>query len=139
MREGYCMLAAEWIRSLQNPDGGWGENCDSYHRPELRGVGPSTAAQTAWALMAIFATGDYQSESAARGIRYLMETSRNGVWEDQSWTGTGFPQVFYLKYHLYSVYFPILALSEYCRHRSGHAAEIFRGLPDWQRILDRTR
>jgi len=139
MREGFCLQAAEWIRSLQNPDGGWGESCDSYHRSELRGVGPSTAAQTAWALMGIFATGDFSSESALRGVRYLLNTSRSGTWEDSSWTGTGFPQVFYLKYHLYSVYFPMLALNEYRRHQSGGAEHPFRGLPDWQRILDRTR
>ena len=72
MTEGTCMQAAEWIRSLQNADGGWGETADSYHRPELRGIGPSTAAQTAWALMAIFATGDYYSESAVRGVKYLL-------------------------------------------------------------------
>ena len=67
MREGFCMRAAEWLRSCQNPDGGWGESCDSYDNPDLRGLGPSTAAQTAWALLGLFATGDYESESVRRG------------------------------------------------------------------------
>ena len=138
MREGYSMLAAEWIRSLQNPDGGWGESCDSYHRPELRGLGPSTAAQTAWALLGIFATGDFNSASARHGVRYLLNTQKNGTWEDATFTGTGFPKVFYLKYHLYSLYFPLLALSEYLRHQSGLGVS-YRGLPEWQRILDRDR
>jgi squalene-hopene/tetraprenyl-beta-curcumene cyclase len=139
MTEGTCMQAAEWIRSLQNADGGWGETADSYHRPELRGIGPSTAAQTAWALMAIFSTGDYYSESAVRGVKYLLDHQRDGGWEDVTWTGTGFPKVFYLKYHLYSHYFPMLALAEYHRHHAGTGAQSFRGLPDWQRPLDRGR
>ncbi|MBI3895381.1 MAG: squalene--hopene cyclase [Acidobacteria bacterium] len=118
MREGFCLRAAEWLRSCQNPDGGWGEDCGSYDNPALRGEGPSTATQTAWALLGLFATDDFESESAARGVQFLLETQqKNGVWKDESFTGTGFPSVFYLKYHLYSVYFPILALSEYFYRR----------------------
>ena len=95
---------ADWLAARQQADGGWGETADSYHRPELRGIGPSTAAQTAWALMAIFSTGDYYSESAVRGVKYLLDHQRDGGWEDVTWTGTGFPKVFYLKYHLYLKY-----------------------------------
>ncbi|HWP85063.1 MAG TPA: squalene--hopene cyclase, partial [Terriglobia bacterium] len=131
MREGFCLRAAEWIRSLQNPDGGWGESCDSYENASRRGLGPSTAAQTAWALLGLFAAGDFESESVRRGVRHLLATQRQGTWEDAYFTGTGFPKVFYLKYHLYSLYFPILALSEYARHQAGRPAE-YRGLPDWQ-------
>ena len=105
----------------------------------FRSIGPSTAAQTAWALMAIFSTGDYYSESAVRGVKYLLDHQRDGGWEDVTWTGTGFPKVFYLKYHLYSHYFPMLALAEYHRHHTGTGAQSFRGLPDWQRPLDRGR
>jgi squalene-hopene/tetraprenyl-beta-curcumene cyclase len=130
MREGFCLRAAEWIRSFQNADGGWGESCDSYDNPDLRGVGPSTAAQTAWALLGLFATEDFDSGSVERGIRYLLETQRNGTWEDSPFTGTGFPRVFYLKYHLYSLYFPILALSEYARHKASGPSP-YRGLADW--------
>ena len=114
MREAFVVRAAEWLRSFQNPDGGWGESCDSYDNPDLRGIGPSTAAQTAWALLGLFATGDFTSGSVSRGIQFLLENQReNGTWVDDWFTGTGFPRVFYLKYHLYSVYFPILALSQY--------------------------
>ena len=107
MREAFCLRAAEWLRSFQNPDGGWGESCDSYDNPDLRGIGPSTAAQTSWALLGLFATGDFDSESVKRGVQFLLKTQKeNGAWEDDFFTGTGFPRVFYLKYHLYSVYFP---------------------------------
>ncbi|OFV92199.1 MAG: squalene--hopene cyclase [Acidobacteria bacterium RIFCSPLOWO2_02_FULL_61_28] len=121
MREGFCLRAAEWIRSYQNPDGGWGESCDSYDTPDLRGLGPSTASQTAWALLGLLATGDFDSDSVRRGIQFLLETQKpSGRWEEQDFTGTGFPSVFYLKYHLYSLYFPLLALSDYhSRRRPG--------------------
>ncbi|MBI4463496.1 MAG: squalene--hopene cyclase [Acidobacteria bacterium] len=116
MREAYCLRAAEWLRSCQNADGGWGESCDSYDLPDLKGVGPSTASQTAWALLGLFAAEDYGSESVHRGIRFLLETQKeNGSWTEDQFTGTGFPSVFYLRYHLYSHYFPLLALSEYGR------------------------
>jgi len=138
MREAFCLRAAEWLRSFQNSDGGWGESCDSYDNPDLRGIGPSTAAQTSWALLGLFATGDFASESVNRGVRFLLQTQKeNGAWVDDFFTGTGFPRVFYLKYHLYSVYFPILALSQYWRRKSpggnevgsvylGHAVESLR-------------
>jgi len=138
MREGFCMRAAEWIRSVQNPDGGWGESCDSYDNPDLRGIGASTAAQTAWALMGLFATGDFESESATRGVGYLLTKQNNGSWEDHAFTGTGFPRVFYLKYHMYSLYFPILALNEYARYKSSGRVS-YRGLPDWQTFLDASK
>ena len=134
MREGFCLRAAEWIRSYQNSDGGWGESCDSYDNPDLRGLGPSTASQTAWALLALFATGDFDSESAKRGVRFLLEKQKaTGDWEDHSFTGTGFPGVFYLKYHLYSYYFPILALSDYL-HRRRPGPEAARLLPELQLV-----
>lgn len=125
MHEAFCLRGAEWIRSFQNSDGGWGESCDSYDNPDLRGLGPSTAAQTSWALLGLFATGDFTSESVARGISYLLSTQNsNGTWEDSVFTGTGFPRVFYLKYHLYSVYFPILALSQYANRNSVGSAVV---------------
>jgi squalene-hopene/tetraprenyl-beta-curcumene cyclase len=102
-----------WIRSMQNEDGGWGESPRSYEDPGLKGVGESTASQTAWALMALMDTGDI-SQSVDRGIEYLINTQRDdGSWIDDYWTGTGFPKVFYLRYHLYAVYFPLLALAMY--------------------------
>ncbi len=106
--------AAEWIRRHQNVDGGWGELPASYDDPKKRGQGPSTAAQTAWGLMGLFMTGDYESPAVRRGIEHLFSHQRtDGTWQDEPWTGTGFPKVFYLRYHLYSHYFPLQALGLY--------------------------
>jgi squalene-hopene/tetraprenyl-beta-curcumene cyclase len=114
--EAYIQQAAEWLRMMQNPDGGWGETCDSYDDPNKKGVGPSTASQTAWAVLGLLAAGDTRSDSLARGIAYLLRTQqKNGNWEEPYCTGTGFPRVFYLKYHLYRTYFPLLALTSYAK------------------------
>jgi squalene-hopene/tetraprenyl-beta-curcumene cyclase len=108
--------AADWLRAHQNEDGGWGELPHSYDEPTTKGKGPSTAAQTAWALMALFATGDRDSKFVRRGIDYLLRQQEyDGSWRDEHWTGTGFPKVFYLRYHLYATYFPLWALSMYGR------------------------
>ncbi len=114
--------AAEWIRMVQNADGGWGETCMTYDHPEQRGVGPSTASQTAWALLGLLAANDTRSDSVAKGIRWLIERQHeDGSWDElmpgrngeSYYTGTGFPRVFYLGYHLYKQYFPMLALTTY--------------------------
>jgi squalene-hopene/tetraprenyl-beta-curcumene cyclase len=108
--------AAEWLRSVQNADGGWGETVGSYDDPNLRGQGDSTASQTAWAIMGLLAVGDTRSECVARGIAYLLRTqNKDGSWDEPFFTGTGFPRVFYLKYHLYREYFPLLALTTYSK------------------------
>jgi squalene-hopene/tetraprenyl-beta-curcumene cyclase len=108
--------AAEWMRMVQNSDGGWGESCDSYDDPTLRGVGPSTPSQTAWAIVGLLAAGDTRSDSVARGIAFLMRTQKqDGSWDEAFYTGTGFPQVFYLAYHLYRQYFPLIALTNYAK------------------------
>ncbi len=113
------LRAADWIRSCQNPDGGWGESPRSYDEPETKGMGTSTAAQTSWALLGLFATGDVSSESARRGVEWLLSTQRaGGSWHDEPWTATGFPRVFYLRYHLYATYFPLLALAKYAEGAS---------------------
>ncbi len=117
--EPYVQQAVEWLRMVQNPDGGWGETCGSYDDPATRGVGPSTPSQTAWAIMGLLAGGDTRSESVQRGILYVLETQRpDGRWDEQHYTGTGFPRVFYLAYHLYRDYFPLIALSTYSREFS---------------------
>lgn len=104
--------ALDWILDHQNEDGGWGELPLSYDRPETKGRGPSTPSQTSWALMALFAAGDVSSPSVLRGVDYLVSQQRpDGSWEDRTWTGTGFPKVFYLRYHLYGTYFPLWALA----------------------------
>ena len=108
--------AAEWIRMVQNSDGGWGESCASYDDPTLRGIGPSTASQTAWAILGLLAAGDTRSDSVAKGVRWLLQQQNpDGSWSEKEYTGTGFPRVFYLAYHMYRDYFPMLALTTYRR------------------------
>ncbi|BAY47163.1 squalene/oxidosqualene cyclase [Scytonema sp. HK-05] len=109
---------AAWLVGCQNSDGGWGETCRSYDDPTLKGQGPSTASQTAWAILGLIAagqaTGKFAKVALERGIGYLLETQRSdGTWDESEFTGTGFPSHFYLKYHLYQQYFPLLALGRY--------------------------
>jgi squalene-hopene/tetraprenyl-beta-curcumene cyclase len=118
--EPHVQQAAEWVRSMQNPDGGWGETCGSYDDPNAKGVGPSTPSQTSWAILALLAAGDTRSDSVARGIAYLLkQQKKDGAWHVPEYTGTGFPRVFYLKYHLYEVYFPLMALTAYAKAVGG--------------------
>jgi squalene-hopene/tetraprenyl-beta-curcumene cyclase len=101
------------LRSIQNEDGGWGESPRSYDDPLAKGIGESTPSQTAWALIGLMDTED-QSDGLRHGIQYLIRNQRHdGSWQDDYWTGTGFPGVFYLKYHLYAIYFPLLALATF--------------------------
>ncbi|MGQ9654712.1 MAG: squalene--hopene cyclase, partial [Thermodesulfobacteriota bacterium] len=110
----YVRRAVEWLKEHQNRDGGWGESCESYVRPELRGSGPSTASQTAWALMALMAAGEADSSEVARGIRYLLaHQEEDGSWEEEYFTGTGFPKYFMIRYHNYRNCFPLMALGRY--------------------------
>lgn len=112
-REAFMLRAGEWLRSIQNADGGWGESCASY---DVRGFVPadSTPSQTAWAILGLLASGDTTSESVRKGAAYLLRTQRkDGTWDEELCTGTGFPRVFYLTYHLYRAYFPLLALAEF--------------------------
>src|SRR5882757_4641267 len=124
--------AAEWIRMVQNTDGGWGETCGTYDDPNQRGIGPSTPSQTAWAVLGLLAAGDTRSDSVAKGVRWLIERQhKDGSWDElvpgrngeSYYTGTGFPRVFYLGYHLYKQYFPLLALTTYERAMTREAAE----------------
>ncbi len=103
-----------WLETKQNADGGWGESAASYDDEDLRGKGESTASQTAWALMTLMDLGVTQSTALERGLEYLLTTQKdNGDWQEEAWTGTGFPRIFYLKYHMYSLYFPVMALARY--------------------------
>ena len=107
-------LAADWLESVQQPGGGWGESCRSYDDAAYMGVGEPTASQTAWAVLGLIAAGRARSDSVRRGIQYLLDTqNEDGTWDESVFTGTGFPRVFYLKYHLYRVYFPLMALARY--------------------------
>jgi squalene-hopene/tetraprenyl-beta-curcumene cyclase len=120
--EPYVQQAAEWLRMVQNPDGGWGESCESYDDPNSKGIGESTASQTAWAVLGLMAANDTRSDSVARGIAYLLRTQKkDGSWDEPFYTGTGFPRVFYLKYHMYRQYFPLLALTTYAKVVAGEA------------------
>lgn len=113
MNQDWVVRAREWIESCQNPDGGWGETCGSYHDPRLRGQGASTPTQTAWALMGLMTGGDPERASIVRGAAYLASTqSPDGTWREDEITGTGFPCVFYLKYDFYRINWPMIALSE---------------------------
>ena len=110
--------AAAWLVSCQNTDGGWGETCASYDNPKLKGQGPSTASQTAWAIMGLLSAGEatsvYAEAAIERGVNYLTTTQKmDGTWDEDYFTGTGFPGHFYLKYHLYQQHFPLTALGRY--------------------------
>lgn len=110
----YIRKAVHWLESKQNQDGGWGESCLSYADLTHSGRGDSTPSQTAWALMALMSAGVTDSFSLARGIHYLLRhQKRDGSWEEVRHTGTGFPRVFYLRYHWYCQYFPLWALAMY--------------------------
>lgn len=107
--------AADWLISIQNPDGGWGEDGDSY-KLEYRGyeAAPSTASQTAWSLLGLMAAGRADHAAVARGVAYLTQTQNlAGEWDEKRYTATGFPRVFYLRYHGYSKFFPLWALARY--------------------------
>jgi squalene-hopene/tetraprenyl-beta-curcumene cyclase len=115
----YIRRACAWLESRQNPDGGWGESCLSYADRAHAGRGESAPSQTAWGLMALMSAGIYDSISVIRGINYLLRHQRpDGSWEEVKHTGTGFPRVFYLRYHWYCQYFPLWALSMYRNLRS---------------------
>lgn len=147
MRDERVQRAVDWVKDRQNADGGWGETVASYANPALRGQGVSTPSQTAWALLALLAGGHVGSDSAERGVNYLLQTQRpEGDWEELEFTGTGFPGYgiggrkfytadgsreglipdelpagFMIKYHMYRIYWPLLALGRYRRAAGGKA------------------
>ncbi len=114
MQEPWLLRARAWFESVQHPDGGWGERCNTYDDPVFKGQGPSTASQTAWAVMALCTFGDPHRPSLVRGAQYLVQTQNgDGSWSEDEITGTGFPKVFYLKYDMYRNSWPLLALATY--------------------------
>ncbi|MEE8466171.1 MAG: squalene--hopene cyclase [Dehalococcoidia bacterium] len=141
MSQPYIRRTVDWLVAHQNEDGGWGEDCGSYVDPTLRGVGPSTASQTAWALLGLVAAGEQECEAVRRGVEYLAETQReDGSWDEPYFTGAGFPGYgvgqrpkdlpepgdssyqgldmpagFMINYHLYRNYWPLLALGRYSK------------------------
>jgi len=107
--------AVSWLVEIQNPDGGWGEGSDSYE-PRYDGyrAAPSTASQTAWALLGLMAAGEAEHPAVANGVAYLATTQgEDGFWSEPFHAATGFPRVFYLRYHGYSKFFPLWAPARY--------------------------
>ena len=126
--------AADWLLAHQQPCGGWGETPDSYAQPHLRGQGPVTASQTAWALLGLMAAGQHHHPAVARGIRWLLDTQQaDGTWLEREFTGTGFPQVFYLRYHYYPIYFPLLALAGWAGTSACGSTKPRRSVDAWSR------
>lgn len=116
MNQAWLLKGRDWLESVQHADGGWGERCNTYDDPVFKGQGPSTATQTAWAVMGLCAFGDPNRPSIRRGIEYLIRTQNtDGSWTEHETTGTGFPKVFYLKYDMYRNAWPLLAFATYKR------------------------
>ena len=114
MNQPWLLKARAWLESVQHEDGGWGERCNTYDDPVFKGRGPSTASQTAWAVMGLCAFDDPDNPHLKRGIEYLARTQNpDGSWTEHETTGTGFPKVFYLKYDMYRNAWPLLALATY--------------------------
>jgi squalene-hopene/tetraprenyl-beta-curcumene cyclase len=112
--EPWIRRAVSWLKAKQNEDGGWGESCLSDRDPSWRGRGVSTASQTAWAIIGILAGEDGLDEHVLRGVRWLLERQNaTGSWDEQAFTGNGFPNHFYMRYFLYPHYFPLLALADF--------------------------
>jgi squalene-hopene/tetraprenyl-beta-curcumene cyclase len=119
MTDPMVQRAAGWLEKVQQSTGAWGESCRSYDDPSLAGLGEAAASQTAWALLGLMCAGRADSPAVRAGIDWLLSTRRDdGAWNEASFTGTGFPKVFYLKYHLYSHYFPLMALTRFARAAS---------------------
>ena len=112
--QNYCKRAVAWLKSVQKPDGSFGESLRSYHVESSKGQGNSTPSQTAWGLIGLLASADPGDPSISKAVEYLVrQQSEDGSWEESDFTGTGFPCVFYLKYHLYRNSFPVYALARF--------------------------
>jgi squalene-hopene/tetraprenyl-beta-curcumene cyclase len=110
--------AVDWLLSVQQADGGWGETCATYDDRSLMGTGEPTPSQTAWAILGLMAAGEGRSPAVRRGVEWLLDRQRpDGGWDETVCTGTGFPKVFYLRYHDYCLYFPLMALGRYLSQR----------------------
>lgn len=110
----YCQRAVNWLRSVQKADGSFGESLLSYDSPSMKGQGPSTASQTAWGLIGLLAGAGTGDSAVTKAVNYLVHRQQpDGSWSEPEFTGTGFPGVFYLKYHLYRNSFPVYALARY--------------------------
>ena len=114
MSRPWVQKAADWITSVQLENGGWGETVASYDDPNLKGRGPATPSQSAWAIMALISAGRFEDPAVKRGVEHLLATQKaDGTWDEDEYTGTGFPKVFYLEYTMYRDSFPLTALGAY--------------------------
>ena len=114
--------AVRWLESRQRTDGGWGEDGATYWSDRRGEAKASTPTQTAWAVLALMAAGEAGGGAARRGVEFLLDAPReDGAWREDHYNAVGFPRVFYLKYHGYSAYFPVLALARYRRLCRGNA------------------
>ena len=123
MNQPWIVKGRDWLRSVQLPDGGWGERCNTYDDPVFKGQGPATPSQTAWAIMGLCAMGDAHDPALQRGVEWLIrQQNEDGSWTEDEITGTGFPKVFYLKYDMYRNAWPLLALATYRKLLNGREA-----------------
>ncbi len=133
-RDPMVRKAADWLLSVQNADGGWGEDAASYrldYKEFDKGFdgGPTTASQTAWALLGLMAAGEVENPAVACGVEYLLTTQTpKGLWDEQRYTATGFPRVFYLRYHGYSKFFPLWALARFRNLRKTNSRVVGVGM-----------
>jgi squalene-hopene/tetraprenyl-beta-curcumene cyclase len=133
-RDPMVRKAADWLLSVQNADGGWGEDAASYrldYKEFDKGFDgcPTTPSQTAWALLGLMAAGEVENPAVARGVEYLMTTqTEKGLWDEQRYTATGFPRVFYLRYHGYSKFFPLWALARFRNLRKTNSRVVGVGM-----------
>lgn len=119
-REAFVMRGVQWLYAHQNEDGGWGETCETYRDRTLMGEGASTPSQTAWALIGLIEGGEAHSDAVKRGIEFLVKRQNpDGSWPEPEFTGTGFPCHFYINYHFYRNYFPLMALGRYLKFLNG--------------------
>ncbi|MBK9975763.1 MAG: squalene--hopene cyclase [Planctomycetes bacterium] len=122
MTQPYVRRAVDWLYSVQQPSGAWGEDCESYRHEKMAGKGEATPSQTAWAIMALLAAGEADDPRLRKGIDWLLKHQNpQGGWDEEKFTGTGFPNAFYLNYHFYREYFPLMALARYRNIKCGLA------------------
>ncbi|MEO1000681.1 MAG: squalene--hopene cyclase, partial [Pseudomonadota bacterium] len=129
MNAPYIRKAVTWLKARQRADGGWGEGLETYAAETKAFARETTASQTAWAMLGLMSAGEVESEEVARAAEYLATAERDGArWVEHHWTGTGFPEVFYLKYHGYAAFFPLWALGRYERLMASNDREVRWGI-----------
>ena len=129
-RSAEVQKAVAWLKTIQNKDGGWGEGGESYAL-DYAGYcpAPSTPSQTAWALLGLMAAGVVEDNAVTLGVRYLARTqAEDGFWKEERFTATGFPRVFFLRYHGYAKYFPLWAMARYRNLKSGNRHPVLVGM-----------